>query len=70
MSRSKSESLLGLTESFFHRYLQNTRGASAHTVRAYRDVLKLFYCSWRIRSTSPWLASPWKIFNPMPCSRF
>jgi len=43
MSRSKSESLLGLTESFFHGYLQNTRGASAHTVRAYRDTLKLFY---------------------------
>jgi integrase/recombinase XerD len=43
MSRSTSESLLGLTESFFHRYLQNTRGASAHTVRAYRDALKLFY---------------------------
>lgn len=43
MSRFKSESLLGLTESFFHNYLQNTRGASAHTVRAYRDALKLFY---------------------------
>ena len=43
MSRSKSESLLGLTESFFHNYLQQTRGASAHTVRAYRDALKLFY---------------------------
>ncbi len=43
MSRSKSESLFGLTESFFHRYLQNTRGASAHTVRAYCDTLKLFY---------------------------
>ena len=28
MSRSKSESLLGLTESFFHNYLQQTRGAS------------------------------------------
>jgi site-specific recombinase XerD len=43
MSRLKSESLLGLTESFFHNYLQRTRGASAHTVRAYRDALKLFY---------------------------
>lgn len=43
MNRFKSESLLGLTESFFHNYLQNTRGASAHTVRAYRDALKLFY---------------------------
>ena len=43
MSRSKSESLLGLTESFFHSYLRNTRGASPHTLRAYRDALKLFY---------------------------
>lgn len=43
MRRSKSESLLGLIESFFHSYLRNTRGASAHTVRAYRDALKLFF---------------------------
>ena len=43
MIRSRSESLLGLTESFFHSYLQHTRGASAHTVRAYRDTLKLFF---------------------------
>jgi len=43
MSRTYSESLLGLTESFFRNYLQHTRGASAHTVRAYRDALKLFY---------------------------
>jgi len=43
MSRSKSDSLLALTESFFHSYLQRTRGASAHTVRAYRDALKLFF---------------------------
>jgi integrase/recombinase XerD len=43
MSRFKSESLLGLTESFFHNYLQQMRGASGHTVRAYRDALKLFY---------------------------
>ena len=43
MIRSRSEPLLGLTESFFHSYLQHTRGASAHTVRAYRDTLKLFF---------------------------
>src|SRR5215469_714323 len=43
MSRLNSESLFGLTESFFRSYLQHTRGASAHTVRAYRDALKLFY---------------------------
>lgn len=43
MSRAQPESLLDFTESFFHSYLQRTRGASAHTVRAYRDALKLFY---------------------------
>lgn len=43
MSRSRSDSLLTLTESFFHDYLQRTRGASGHTVRAYRDALKLFF---------------------------
>jgi site-specific recombinase XerD len=43
MIRSKCESLLDLTEGFFHSYLKHTRGASAHTVRAYRDTLKLFF---------------------------
>ena len=43
MSRSKPESLLTLTESFFQNHLQNTCGASAHTVRAYRDTLKMFF---------------------------
>jgi len=41
--RAKSESLLGLTQSFFQDYLRHTRGASAHTIRAYRDTLKLFF---------------------------
>jgi integrase/recombinase XerD len=39
----KSESLLELTQSFFHDYLLRTRGASAHTIRAYRDAVKLFF---------------------------
>src|SRR6202453_4343101 len=43
MSRSQPDSLLALTQSFFVNYLQSTRGASAHTVRAYRDALKLFF---------------------------
>jgi site-specific recombinase XerD len=43
MSRSKPDSLLDLTQSFFLNYLQSTRGASTHTVRAYRDTLKLFF---------------------------
>jgi len=53
MSRSKSESLLGLTESFFHSYLQRTRGGQ----RAYRASLprraeSSSTCSWQIRSVS------------------
>jgi integrase/recombinase XerD len=42
MNRLKPDSLLALTQSFFLSYLQSTRGASPHTVRAYRDALKLF----------------------------
>ena len=43
MGRSKPDSLLTLTQSFFLNYLQSMRGASSHTVRAYRDALKLFF---------------------------
>lgn len=43
MNSSKSAPLLSLTESFFDSYLRRTRGPSEHTVRAYRDSLKLFF---------------------------
>ena len=43
MSRARPDSLLTLTQRFFLDYLQSTRGASPHTVRAYRDALKLFF---------------------------
>jgi integrase/recombinase XerD len=43
MSRSQTESLLNSTQRFFQNYLRQTRGASAHTVRAYRDALRLFF---------------------------
>jgi integrase/recombinase XerD len=43
MSRSEPDSLLTLTQSFFLNYLRSTRGASSHTIRAYRDALKLFF---------------------------
>lgn len=44
MSRSeRSDQLLSLTQSFFREHLERTCGASAHTVRAYRDALRLFF---------------------------
>ena len=35
--------LLALIESFFQQHLQGARGASPHTIRAYRDTLVLFF---------------------------
>jgi site-specific recombinase XerD len=44
MSRSKqTDPLLALTQSFFREHLERTCGASSHTVRAYRDTLRLFF---------------------------
>ncbi|MGA2990903.1 MAG: tyrosine-type recombinase/integrase [Candidatus Korobacteraceae bacterium] len=43
MSRQKQDTLLALVQSFFQDYLQRVRGASDHTVRAYRDTLKLLF---------------------------
>lgn len=36
--------LLPLVESYFNEYLCRVRGASRHTVLAYRDALRLFFC--------------------------
>lgn len=43
MSRTAAAELFALVESFFVEYLPRQRGASAHTVRAYRDLLKLLF---------------------------
>ncbi|MFJ1260877.1 site-specific integrase, partial [Cupriavidus sp. CuC1] len=43
MSRTPRQALLSCVESFFVDYLQRMRGASPHTVRAYRDTLRLFF---------------------------
>lgn len=43
MSQAAPRALFALVESFFTEYLERQRGASAHTVRAYRDALKLFF---------------------------
>ena len=43
MSRAPPRELFALVESFFVDYLLRQRGASRHTVRAYRDALKLLF---------------------------
>lgn len=43
MTRQKQDALLALVQSFFLSYLKGVRGASDHTIRAYRDTLKLFF---------------------------
>lgn len=41
MSNAAPRALFALVESFFTEYLPRQRGASKHTIRAYRDALKL-----------------------------
>jgi integrase/recombinase XerD len=43
MTRQRQDRLLELVQSFFQQYLRGTRGASDHTIRAYRDALRLFF---------------------------
>jgi site-specific recombinase XerD len=43
MTRTASSELFALVESFFIEYLPRQRGASSHTIRAYRDTLKLLF---------------------------
>jgi len=41
--RPKTDPLLPLVESFFRDHLLKMRGVSSHTIRAYRDTLRLFF---------------------------
>jgi integrase/recombinase XerD len=41
--KTTTPSLLGLVQSFFHQHMNQARGASPHTIRAYRDALRLFF---------------------------
>lgn len=43
MKRSTMDSLLALVQSFFPDHLRRVRGASEHTVRAYRDALRMLF---------------------------
>lgn len=42
MKRRTTDTLLTLVQSFFAEHLRLVQGASDHTVRAYRDALRLF----------------------------
>jgi site-specific recombinase XerD len=43
VSRTAGPTLLSLLEAFFRSYLVQARGASEHTIRAYRDTLRLLF---------------------------
>jgi integrase/recombinase XerD len=43
MTRLRNPTLLSLVEAYFRSYLAQARGASTHTVRAYRDTLRLLF---------------------------
>lgn len=43
MTDVRGTTLLSLVESYFRGYLVQTRGASTHTIRAYRDTLRLLF---------------------------
>ena len=44
MTRPPRDQLLGLVQRYFDEHLRLVRGASKHTIRAYRDALTLFFC--------------------------
>jgi integrase/recombinase XerD len=43
MNNTATRALFALVQTFFTEYLRRQRGASEHTVRAYRDALKLLF---------------------------
>ena len=43
MRRARVDSLLALVQSFFSDHLRRVRGASEHTIRAYRDALRMLF---------------------------
>jgi len=53
MKRSGPDSLLALVQSFFSDHLRRVRGASEHTIRAYRDSLRLLFLFMADRFSRP-----------------
>ncbi len=53
--RRAETSLLAMLQSYFQQHLRRIRGASDHTIRAYRDGLRLFlsYASEKSRCPLP-----------------
>jgi len=57
MSRSPSLGLFAYVQSYFTEYLPRQRGASVHTMHAYRDTLTLlFKCKPSIKYALEWSA--------------
>jgi len=53
VSRPQPTTLLSLVETYFRGYLMQRRGASAHTIRAYRDTLRLLFTFLAARRRCP-----------------
>ncbi|HEU4726954.1 MAG TPA: tyrosine-type recombinase/integrase [Kofleriaceae bacterium] len=53
MTPTATDALLTLVQSFFVDYLRRVRGASEHTVRAYRDTLRMFFVFLADRADRP-----------------
>jgi len=53
VSTVRQTTLLSLVETYFQGYLMQTRGASAHTIRAYRDTLRLLFTFLAARRRCP-----------------
>jgi integrase/recombinase XerD len=51
--RKTANRLFALTQSYFREYLEDERGLSAHTIRAYRDSVKLFFVFLSDRTRRP-----------------
>ena len=67
MIKAGARALFDLVESFFTKYLPQQRGASPHTIRAYRDALKLLLYSRAVwmRDRQP----PARAFERRHCGR-
>lgn len=53
MKRRRADPLFSHVESYFESYLRQVRGASPHTIRVYRDGLRLLFLFLAKRTKTP-----------------